>query len=124
MSSLGCPIMAAVPAASGCQQAVFAQLQRGTHTPAGNYPNREITKSEMTKSFVLCHSFGILCQSGSDHWCFVIMFNETDQSSDFAIFASPSFSRDETDIAARSHHVRQNNLQRNPPASVQSPCAS
>ena len=29
MSSLGCPVMAAVLAARGCQQAVFAQLRRG-----------------------------------------------------------------------------------------------
>src|SRR5204863_8322637 len=71
---------------------------------------------------VLCHSLVMLVQSGSDHSCFVIISNETDQSSDFAIFASLSFSRDETDIAARSHHVRRNNLQRNPPASVQSLC--
>src|SRR5437762_3117331 len=38
MSSLGCPVVAAVSAASGCQQPVFAQLRRGTHTPSGSYP--------------------------------------------------------------------------------------
>ena len=73
---------------------------------------------------MLCHSLVMLCQSGSDHSCFVIIFNETDQSSDFAIFVSLSFSRDETGIAARSHHVRRNNLQRNPPAFVQSLCVA
>jgi hypothetical protein len=49
MSSLGCPVVAAVPAARGCQQAVFAQLRRGRHPLFGSYPDREITKSEMTK---------------------------------------------------------------------------
>src|SRR5438876_11617972 len=34
---------------------------------------------------MLCHSLVMLCQSGLDHSCFVIIFNETDQSSDFAI---------------------------------------
>src|SRR5438093_913480 len=82
----------------------------------------------MMKSFhalsLLCQYLVMLCQVGSDHSCFVIMFNETDQSSDFAIFVSLSFSRDETGIAARSHHVRRNNLQRNPPAFVQSLCVA
>src|SRR5437667_8355 len=38
MSSLGCPVVAAVSAASGCHQPVFAQLRRGTHPPSRSYP--------------------------------------------------------------------------------------
>src|SRR5207248_6608689 len=53
-----------------------------------------------------------------------LYLNETDRVNEKVIFASLSFSRDETGIAARSRHVRRNNLQRNPPASAQSLCVA
>src|SRR5438034_11753084 len=102
MSSLGCPVVAAVSAASGCQQPVFAQLRRGTHTPSGSYPivklrnpnDEKSSSGQIMKSFDAL-SFPRHAMPVPDHSCFVIIFNETDQSSDFAIFASLSFSRDE-----------------------------
>jgi hypothetical protein len=105
MSSLGCPIMAAVPAASGCSIIMTKD--------EGMMKHEEIF---VIWTFELHSSFVIRISS--------LYLNETDRVNERVICASPSFSRDETDIAARSHHVRRNNLQRNPPASVQSPCAS